>query len=95
MRIIRNIAIALSGSVAAIGAYVSGVANTHAAAFSVSTSTLNSDAGGLLTDVYGYVISLLTSGGAFQFYIVMALLGGIVVLAVWGISKLFRGGRRV
>jgi len=91
----KKIALALSGSVAAIGAYVVSAASAHAAAFAVSTSTLNSDGGGLLQDVYSYIVSMLTSGGAFQFYIVLTILGGIVVLAVWGLHKLFKGGRRV
>lgn len=91
----KKIALALSGSVAALGLFIVSAVKTHAAAFSVSTSTLNSDSGSMLQDVYNYVVGLLTTGGAFQFLIVITLIGGIVVLAVWGINKLFKGGRRI
>jgi len=79
---------------AAIGAYIVSAANAHAAAFSVSTSTLNSDSGSMLQSVYDYMVSLLTTGGIFQFLVVITLLGGIIVLGVWGLHKIFRGGRR-
>lgn len=94
MNSIKKIALALSGSVAAVGAYVLSAASAHAQAFTVSTSTLNEDAGSMLQAVYTYLISILTDGGAVQFVIVLTILAGIIALVIWGLHKLF-GGRRV
>ena len=56
-------------------------AQAHAAAFAVSTSTLNNQTGGYLQTTYDYVSSQLADGGLFLFGVVITILTIVIWLA--------------
>lgn len=93
MNQIKKIALAVSGSVAALVTYVSAAASAHAAGFTVSTSTVNDTAGTLYGQGWDYVLSLITSGGTILFMVAITLLGGIIFLVLWGVSRIFKRKR--
>lgn len=91
----QKIAAAISGSVAAVGAYVLSSASSvaHAAGFTISTTTVNDAAGSMLQPVFDFPVSLLTSGGVVLLIVGILLIGGIIALVYWGVSKLFKRNR--
>jgi len=91
----QKIAAAISGSVAVVGAYVvsSVTSVAHAASFTISTTTVNDAAGAMLQPVFDFPVSLLTSGGVVLLIVGILLIGGIIALVYWGVSKLFKRNR--
>jgi len=68
-------------------------APAHAAGFVASSTELNSTFGGFATSVKDLILGLLTSGGVVEYMIYILLLGGILALVFWGISKIFKRRR--
>jgi len=89
----QKISAAISGSVAVVGAYVLSAANTAHAQFAVTTTTINEAAGDMLQPVFDYPVSLLTSGGVVLLIVGILLIGGIIALVYWGVTKLFKRRR--
>lgn len=93
MNKLRKYAAAAAGSALALVTYVSATASAYAAGFTVSTSTVNDTAGTLFGYAWDYVLSLITSGGTILFMVAITLLGGIIFLVLWGVSRIFKRKR--
>jgi len=89
----QKIAAAISGTVAAVGVYVTSTASALAAGFTISTSTVNDASGAMLQPVFDFPVSLLTSGGVVLLIVGILLIGGIIALVYWGVTKLFKRRR--
>jgi len=74
---------------ASVTGFVGLMLNTaHGQAFSVSSSTQNATLGAFAQTVYDRLVSVLSTGGIFEFMVVMAILGLVIWLVYKGIRHI-------
>jgi len=87
---VKAIAVGVAGVGSMLGLALSNMAHAQ---FVLSTTTLNTDNGGYLQNVYSYLSSSLGSGGVVLFVIVLTIFAGIIGLIFWGLHRIFGRGK--